>query len=87
MSHTGENVPEDEQLSSKDQKSVEPYDNTPVIDNLLPAGGGVSVSEEERGKYEEDISNLYKQLDNKVRLILSVHSKKSLHCLSHCTDS
>ncbi|GAA6224216.1 kinesin heavy chain-like isoform X1 [Lates japonicus] len=61
----GENVPEEEQLSSKDQKSVEPYDNTPIIDNLLPAGGGVSVSSEERSKYEEDISNLYKQLDDK----------------------
>uniref|UniRef100_A0A7N6FEP0 Kinesin-like protein n=1 Tax=Anabas testudineus TaxID=64144 RepID=A0A7N6FEP0_ANATE len=62
----GENVPEDEQLSSKEQKSAEPYDNTPIIDNLPPAGGGVSVSEEERSKYEEDISNLYKQLDNKL---------------------
>ncbi|KAM4560019.1 kinesin heavy chain-like [Odontesthes bonariensis] len=61
----GENVPEDEQLSSKDQKNVEPYDNTPIIDNLLPTAGGVSVSTEEKGKYEEDISNLYKQLDDK----------------------
>uniref|UniRef100_A0A4W6DT18 Kinesin-like protein n=1 Tax=Lates calcarifer TaxID=8187 RepID=A0A4W6DT18_LATCA len=61
----GENVPEEEQLSSKDQKSVEPYDNTPIIDNLLPAGGGVSVSSKEQSKYEEDISNLYKQLDDK----------------------
>ncbi|XP_039998078.1 kinesin heavy chain-like [Xiphias gladius] len=62
----GENVPEEEQqLSAKDQKSVEPCDNTPLIDNLLPAGGGVSVSGEERRKYEEDISNLYKQLDDK----------------------
>ncbi|XP_029380692.1 kinesin heavy chain-like [Echeneis naucrates] len=61
----GENVPEEEQLSSKDQKSAEPYDNTPVIDNLLPARGGVSGSSEERSKYEEDISNLYKQLDDK----------------------
>ncbi|XP_059183569.1 kinesin heavy chain-like isoform X3 [Centropristis striata] len=61
----GENVPEDEQLSSKDQKSVEPYDNTPVIDNLQPAGGGVSVPGDERSKYEEDITNLYKQLDDK----------------------
>ena len=63
----GEDVPEEEQLSSKDQKNVEPYDNTPIIDNLLPAGGGVSVSGDERSKYEEDISNLYKQLDDKVR--------------------
>ncbi|XP_022617004.1 kinesin heavy chain-like isoform X2 [Seriola dumerili] len=61
----GENVPEEEQLSSKDQKNVEPYDNTPIIDNLLPAGGGVSVSGEEGSKYEEDITNLYKQLDDK----------------------
>ena len=63
---TGEDVPEEEQLSSKEQKSVEPYDNTPVIDNLPPAGGGVSVTGDERSKYEEDISNLYKQLDDKV---------------------
>uniref|UniRef100_A0AAQ5ZH23 Kinesin-like protein n=1 Tax=Amphiprion ocellaris TaxID=80972 RepID=A0AAQ5ZH23_AMPOC len=62
----GENVPEEEQLSSKDQKNVEPNDNTPIIDNLLPAGEGVSVSGEERSKYEEDISNLYKQLDDKL---------------------
>ncbi|XP_069020167.1 kinesin heavy chain-like [Embiotoca jacksoni] len=61
----GENVPEEEQLSSKDQKSAEPYDNTPVIDNLPPAGGVVSVSGDERSKYEEDIGNLYKQLDDK----------------------
>ncbi|XP_028280290.1 kinesin heavy chain-like [Parambassis ranga] len=61
----GENVPEEEQLSSKDQRSAEPYDNTPIIDNLLPAGGGGAVSCEERSKYDEDISNLYKQLDDK----------------------
>ena len=63
---TGENVPEEEQLSAKDQKSIE-CDNTPVIDNLPPAGGGVAVCGEERSKFEEDISNLYKQLDDKVR--------------------
>ncbi|CAJ1087716.1 kinesin heavy chain-like isoform X2 [Xyrichtys novacula] len=61
----GENVPEEEQLNAKDQKSIEQNDNTPVIDNLPPAGGGVSVSGEERSKYEEDITNLYKQLDDK----------------------
>ncbi|XP_074520354.1 kinesin heavy chain-like [Halichoeres trimaculatus] len=61
----GESVPEDEQQSSKDQRSIEQNDNTPVIDNLPPAGGGVSVSGEERRKYEEDITNLYKQLDDK----------------------
>uniref|UniRef100_A0AAQ4Q9V8 Kinesin-like protein n=1 Tax=Gasterosteus aculeatus aculeatus TaxID=481459 RepID=A0AAQ4Q9V8_GASAC len=62
----GEDVPEEEQLSSKDQKSVEACDNTPVIDNLLPPDGGVSVFGDEGGKYEEDISNLYKQLDDKL---------------------
>ncbi|XP_037319068.2 kinesin heavy chain-like [Pungitius pungitius] len=61
----GEDVPEEEQLSPKDQKSVEPCDNTPVIDNLLPPDGGVSAFGDEGGKYEEDISNLYKQLDDK----------------------
>ncbi|XP_033471591.1 kinesin heavy chain-like [Epinephelus lanceolatus] len=61
----GENVPEEEQLSSKDQKTVEPYDNTPIIDNMLPAGGGISVPGDEQSKYEEDITNLYKQLDDK----------------------
>uniref|UniRef100_A0A3Q4HBV6 Kinesin family member 5C n=1 Tax=Neolamprologus brichardi TaxID=32507 RepID=A0A3Q4HBV6_NEOBR len=61
----GENVPEEEQQSSKDQRSGEPYDNTPIIDNLLPAGGVVSVSGDERRKYEEDVRNLYKQLDDK----------------------
>ncbi|KAM9835995.1 kinesin heavy chain-like [Aulostomus maculatus] len=62
----GENVPEEEQQSAKDQKSVESNDNTLIIDNLLPAGGGgSSASSEERSKYEEDISNLYKQLDDK----------------------
>uniref|UniRef100_A0A1A7Y945 Kinesin-like protein n=1 Tax=Iconisemion striatum TaxID=60296 RepID=A0A1A7Y945_9TELE len=61
----GESVPEEERLSSKDPKSIEQYDNTPIIDNLLPAGGGVSVINEERSKYEEDVSNLYRQLDDK----------------------
>ncbi|KAM9820718.1 LOW QUALITY PROTEIN: kinesin heavy chain-like [Neosynchiropus ocellatus] len=63
----GENVPEDEQLNSKEQKSVEPCDNSLVIDNLLPAEGEKpgSICCSERSKYEEDISNLYKQLDDK----------------------
>uniref|UniRef100_A0A3Q2ZR69 Kinesin-like protein n=1 Tax=Kryptolebias marmoratus TaxID=37003 RepID=A0A3Q2ZR69_KRYMA len=60
----GENVPEEEQLSSKDhQRSVEQNDNAPVIDNLPPPAGG--ASSEERRKYEEDVSHLYKQLDDK----------------------
>ncbi|XP_014826148.1 PREDICTED: kinesin heavy chain isoform 5C, partial [Poecilia mexicana] len=59
----GENVPEEERLSSKDQRSIEQYDNTPIIDNLPPAGG--DVSNEERKTFEDDIRNLYKQLDDK----------------------
>ncbi|PWA13800.1 hypothetical protein CCH79_00016917 [Gambusia affinis] len=59
----GENVPEEERLSSKDQKSIEQNDNTPIIDNLPPGGG--DVSNEERKTFEEDIRNLYKQLDDK----------------------
>lgn len=63
----GEDVPEEERLSAKDPRSVEPCDNAPIIDNLPQAGGGVTVSSDERSRYEEDISNLYKQLDDKVR--------------------
>lgn len=63
---TGEDVPEEERLNSKDQRSIEQYDNTPIIDNLPPGGG--DVSNEERKTFEEDIRNLYKQLDDKVRL-------------------
>ncbi|XP_071186773.1 kinesin heavy chain-like [Salvelinus alpinus] len=61
----GENVPEEEQLSAKEQKHLEPCDNTPIIDNMAPVNGLVLVSTEEKSKYEEDISNLYKQLDDK----------------------
>ncbi|XP_019502050.1 PREDICTED: kinesin heavy chain [Hipposideros armiger] len=59
----GEAVPEDEQISAKDQKTLEPCDNTPIIDNIVPAVSGISVEEKE--KYEEDISSLYRQLDDK----------------------
>ncbi|MEQ2161438.1 hypothetical protein GOODEAATRI_009594 [Goodea atripinnis] len=59
----GEDVPEEERLSSKDQKNIEQYDNTPIIDNLQPEGGGVSG--EERRTHDEDIRSLYKQLDDK----------------------
>lgn len=84
---SGENVPEDEQLGSNDQKNTE-YDNTPVIDNLLLAkggggvgrGGGVSVCSDEKNKYEEDINNLYKQLDDKVRPGSSFTSSLSVPC-------
>eukprot|EP00063_Salmo_salar_P031449 XP_014006284.1 PREDICTED: kinesin heavy chain isoform 5C-like [Salmo salar] len=61
----GENVPEEEQLSAKEQKHLESCDNTPIIDNMAPANSLVLVSTEEKSKYEEDISNLYKQLDDK----------------------
>ncbi|MBN3306563.1 KIF5C protein, partial [Amia calva] len=61
--HYSEAVPEEEQLSAKDQKTFEPCDNTPIIDNM--ASSIAPVSAEEKSKYEEDISNLYKQLDDK----------------------
>uniref|UniRef100_A0AC11CL37 Kinesin family member 5C n=1 Tax=Ovis aries TaxID=9940 RepID=A0AC11CL37_SHEEP len=59
----GEAVPEDEQISAKDQKSLEPCDNTPVIDNIAPVVAGISAEEKE--KYDEEISSLYRQLDDK----------------------
>ncbi|XP_004462289.2 kinesin heavy chain [Dasypus novemcinctus] len=59
----GEAVPEDEQISAKDQKNLEPCDNTPIIDNIAPAVAGISTEEKE--KYDEEISSLYRQLDDK----------------------
>ncbi|XP_034034880.1 kinesin heavy chain-like [Thalassophryne amazonica] len=62
----GENVPEEEQLCSKDQKNMETNDNTPIIEDTPPTGGaGNSVHKVERSRYEEDLSDLYKQLDDK----------------------
>ncbi|XP_021509711.1 kinesin heavy chain [Meriones unguiculatus] len=58
----GEAVPEDEQISAKDQKSLEPCDNTPIIDNIAPVVVGISAEKE---KYDEEISSLYRQLDDK----------------------
>lgn len=60
----GEAVPEDEQISAKDQKTLEPCDNTPIIDNITPVVAGISAEEKE--KYDEEISSLYRQLDDKV---------------------
>ncbi|XP_054827802.1 kinesin heavy chain isoform X1 [Eublepharis macularius] len=59
----GEAVPEDEQISAKDQKNLEPCDNTPIIDNIVPVVASISV--EEKRKYEEEITSLYRQLDDK----------------------
>ncbi|XP_049628952.1 kinesin heavy chain [Suncus etruscus] len=59
----GEAVPEDEQISAKDQKTLEPCDNTPIIDNIVPVVAGISVEEKE--KYDDEISSLYRQLDDK----------------------
>uniref|UniRef100_A0A8C6N4F1 Kinesin-like protein n=1 Tax=Mus spicilegus TaxID=10103 RepID=A0A8C6N4F1_MUSSI len=58
----GEAVPEDEQISAKDQKSLEPCDNTPIIDNITPVVDGISAEKE---KYDEEITSLYRQLDDK----------------------
>ncbi|XP_062972637.1 kinesin heavy chain [Elgaria multicarinata webbii] len=59
----GEAVPEDEQISAKDQKNLEPCDNTPIIDNIVPVAA--SISTEEKQKYDEEITSLYRQLDDK----------------------
>ncbi|KAG8432309.1 hypothetical protein GDO86_016810, partial [Hymenochirus boettgeri] len=56
----GEAVPVDEQISAKDQKSLEPCDNTPVIDNSL-----LAATNQENKKYDEEIASLYRQLDDK----------------------
>ncbi|XP_006974348.1 kinesin heavy chain [Peromyscus maniculatus bairdii] len=58
----GEAVPEDEQISAKDQKTLEPCDNTPILDNITPVVVGISAEKE---KYDEEISSLYRQLDDK----------------------
>nr|XP_048281901.1 kinesin heavy chain [Myodes glareolus] len=58
----GEAVPEDEQISAKDQKNLEPCDNTPILDNITPVVVGISAEKE---KYDEELSSLYRQLDDK----------------------
>lgn len=61
-------MPEDEQISAKDQKTLEPCDNTPIIDNIVSGVDAVvaSISAEEKEKYDEELSSLYRQLDDKV---------------------
>uniref|UniRef100_A0A8C8R8X5 Kinesin-like protein n=1 Tax=Pelusios castaneus TaxID=367368 RepID=A0A8C8R8X5_9SAUR len=59
----GEAVPEDEQISGKEQKNLEPCDNTPIIDNITPVVA--SISTEEKQKYDEELTSLYRQLDDK----------------------
>uniref|UniRef100_A0A7M4EN26 Kinesin-like protein n=1 Tax=Crocodylus porosus TaxID=8502 RepID=A0A7M4EN26_CROPO len=68
----GEAVPQDEQISAKDQKNLEPCDNTPIIDNIAPVVAGIST--EEKRKYDEEIASLYRQLDDKVRKFTPVIS-------------
>lgn len=65
----GEAVPEEEQISAKDQKNLEPCDNTPIIDNITPVVA--SISTEEKQKYDEEIASLYRQLDDKVGVVHS----------------
>ncbi|XP_075055467.1 kinesin heavy chain isoform X2 [Mixophyes fleayi] len=59
----GENVPETEQLSDREQLTQETCDETPVNDNNSSIV--IRISEEERRKYEEEIRKMYKQLDDK----------------------
>uniref|UniRef100_A0A3B3RKH6 Kinesin-like protein n=2 Tax=Paramormyrops kingsleyae TaxID=1676925 RepID=A0A3B3RKH6_9TELE len=59
----GESVPKEEQLNAKDQKSLDLGENIPVISALGPPENLLSA--DERTKYEEDIAELYKQLDDK----------------------
>ncbi|XP_078537887.1 kinesin heavy chain [Lissotriton helveticus] len=59
----GEAVPESEQISAKEQKNLEPCDNTPLIDNIAPTV--TTVSSDEKKKYEEEIAFFYRQLDDK----------------------
>ncbi|XP_030643401.1 kinesin heavy chain-like [Chanos chanos] len=56
----GETVPVEEQLSGKEQKNC---DATPLIDSLAPPPAPLSDSE--KTQYEELISDLYQQLDDK----------------------
>ncbi|XP_007894536.1 kinesin heavy chain [Callorhinchus milii] len=58
----GESVPEDEQIDAKEEKNLEPCDNQTTIDNVVPVA---KITAGERLKLEEEISNLYKQLDDK----------------------
>uniref|UniRef100_A0A6Q2YUN3 Kinesin-like protein n=1 Tax=Esox lucius TaxID=8010 RepID=A0A6Q2YUN3_ESOLU len=60
----GEAVPVTEQLSSKEKKSSSDATATLVIDTMAPPL--VPLLEEEKSRYEELITDLYQQLDDKV---------------------
>ncbi|KAL0963910.1 hypothetical protein UPYG_G00315250 [Umbra pygmaea] len=61
----GENVPVDEQLCNKEKKSSSSGDATatPMIDTIAPPP--IPLLEEEKRRYEELITDLYQQLDDK----------------------
>ncbi|MFT7807911.1 kinesin heavy chain [Arapaima gigas] len=59
---SGETVPEEERL--KEQKAHGGGDGTAAVESLSASAG--LLTEEEKRKYEEGISELYKQLDDKV---------------------
>uniref|UniRef100_A0A4W5NR38 Kinesin-like protein n=1 Tax=Hucho hucho TaxID=62062 RepID=A0A4W5NR38_9TELE len=68
----GENVPETERTTADVVRleSVEERSPVMILDNDT-SSIVVRISEEERQKYEEEIRKLYKQLDDKVRLLAS----------------
>uniref|UniRef100_A0A6Q2Y950 Kinesin-like protein n=1 Tax=Esox lucius TaxID=8010 RepID=A0A6Q2Y950_ESOLU len=68
----GENVPETERTTADvvPLEFVEDRSPTIILDNDT-SSIVVRISEEERQKYEEEIRKLYKQLDDKVRLLAS----------------
>lgn len=82
-------MPETERLAGEDATlGAELCEETPVNDNSSIV---VRIAPEERQKYEEEIRRLYKQLDDKVRIVRQGSevspagevrdSRISLHCL------
>lgn len=66
---SGEDVPETERTTSEVVTSFEPVEERPILDNDT-SSIVVRISEEERQKYEEEIRKLYKQLDDKVQILI-----------------